>query len=665
MRIRHKLSAIVSTLVISSLVILSLVVYNFTKNTMNQTNTELIEKTADIQGNEIESYLTDSLSKVQGFANLKGLVSAEPDEAVDELNRIYPTLKDDFANISFANLEGTRWNYKGEEGSVEDREYFKQTIDEKKGVISDVLISNTTNEPAVIVTAPILDGDKINGIAYATLELDRLQTVISESKIGDSGFGFMLDQKGMVLAHGREPDLLAQIITENEFDPDHSLKYIWDNKEIEAESNDKEIVHKLGNVEYLTTITPVEVIGNTPWFLGVSVEKAEIEQNVRQLRLIFTAISSLSIVITIFITWYFSKKFVAPIEQISQIANQVANGDLTEIELEIDSTDEIGELYKNINLMSDNLRNFVKTINHNANELADSAEYLTSNMNQSVATSQEVSKAVAEIANGTSEQANDMSLAFENLNDLGDLIVKEQHHIQELIQAARNTDSFRIEGFEQIDDLKEKTAENAQALSVINRVILDTNASAQEIEKASKMIGNIAEQTNLLALNASIEAARAGESGRGFAVVASEIRNLAEDSNKFAALIADVINKLTEETELAVSTIKEVEEIANYQSESVQTTSNKFAGIAEEIQKIQNLISVVTNVGQEMTENKNEIIFKIENLAAISEETAAGTEEVSAAVEEQAGAILAIEENTQALENLSNEMKKLAAHFNY
>src|SRR5699024_2219272 len=163
MRIRHKLSMVVSVLVIISLTVLSLVAYNFTKNTMNEANTDLIEKTATSQSNEIEFFLTDSLSKVQGYSNLKGLINVEPEEGVQELSRVYPTLADDFANISFANLEGTRWNYKGEEGSVADRSYFTQTLSEKKGVISDVLISNTTNEPAVIVTAPILEEENVQG----------------------------------------------------------------------------------------------------------------------------------------------------------------------------------------------------------------------------------------------------------------------------------------------------------------------------------------------------------------------------------------------------------------------------------------------------------------------------------------------------------------------
>ena len=665
MRIGHKLNAMVSTLLVSSLVFLSLVAYNFTKSTMVDANTDFIEANAEIQSNEIESFLKDSLSKVQGYSNLKGLMNADPEEGIEELSRVYPSLQEDFANISFANLEGTRWNYKGEEGAVGDRAYFKQTIKEKKGVISDVLISNTTNEPAVIVTAPIFNGEQVTGIAYATLELDRLQTVITESELEGNSFGFMMDQSGMVLAHGRNENLLAEVVTEDGFDQEHPLNYIWKNKEAEEGLDYKQIDHELENEDYLTTITPVEVMGNTPWFLGLSIEKAQIQENIIRLRFIFIVLSIISILVTSLITWAFSKRFVAPIEKMSELTKEVANGNLLENDLEIDHSDELGDLYINIKQMTANLREFVKTINQNANELASSAAGLTVNMDQSAQTAREVSNAVNEIAKGTSEQADNMSIASENMNNLGDLIGKEQSHILELNHAAAHTDELRNEGFKQIDDLKAKTAENTEAISVINQVIMDTNDSAQEIEKASKMIGNIAEQTNLLALNASIEAARAGESGRGFAVVASEIRVLAEDSNKFTAIIADVIHNLTVKTQEAVSTIKDVEDIAMHQNNSVQTTSQKFAGIAEEIERMQKIIGIIRSVGEKMEENKEETLLNIENLSAISEETAAGTEEVSASVEEQSSAIFAIEENTKQLEKLSEDMKEITSKFNY
>jgi len=77
-------------------------------------------------------------------------------------------------------------------------------------------------------------------------------------------------------------------------------------------------------------------------------------------------------------------------------------------------------------------------------------------------------------------------------------------------------------------------------------------ALRSEVENVANMAGQIeaiAKQTNLLALNATIEAARAGEAGRGFAVVAGEVKQLASQTSKTTAEIADIANSLTHRIE--------------------------------------------------------------------------------------------------------------------
>ena len=77
-------------------------------------------------------------------------------------------------------------------------------------------------------------------------------------------------------------------------------------------------------------------------------------------------------------------------------------------------------------------------------------------------------------------------------------------------------------------------------------------ALRSEVENVAKMAGQIeaiAKQTNLLALNATIEAARAGEAGKGFAVVAGEVKQLASQTSKTTAEIAEIADSLAHRIE--------------------------------------------------------------------------------------------------------------------
>jgi methyl-accepting chemotaxis protein len=110
-----------------------------------------------------------------------------------------------------------------------------------------------------------------------------------------------------------------------------------------------------------------------------------------------------------------------------------------------------------------------------------------------------------------------------------------------------------------VDDVARQTAETRDNLEQAETDIATSSertlalaGRVNDIDALRVLINDIADQTNLLALNAAIEAARAGENGRGFAVVADEVRRLAERSKTSAGEIAIIIAAVQGETNATV-----------------------------------------------------------------------------------------------------------------
>ncbi|EAL4587224.1 methyl-accepting chemotaxis protein [Campylobacter coli] len=94
--------------------------------------------------------------------------------------------------------------------------------------------------------------------------------------------------------------------------------------------------------------------------------------------------------------------------------------------------------------------------------------------------------------------------------------------------------------------------ENNLALKIENMV-----KYAQNIQKATQMMGEIADKTNLLSLNAGIESARAGSYGKGFSVIAEDIRALANNSEEFLHNVELIIKELLESIQEVAKELKE------------------------------------------------------------------------------------------------------------
>lgn len=370
------------------------------------------------------------------------------------------------------------------------------------------------------------------------------------------------------------------------------------------------------------------------------------------------------IVVSAIIMFQLNWIVLKPLRNISNLTKQITSDlDFTN-KVEISTNDEMGELGDNINAIISTVSKTVKQVIDTANLVGQNVEKVNDTTTNVANASTEIGRAIEEIAFGANDQAKDTELVSSVSNELGELINREQGELKGLLEHAEGIRKLKEEGLVVLDQLIDKTDQNQSAIKEISSIVLSTNQSSENIENASEMIRKIAEQTNLLALNAAIEAARAGEHGRGFAVVAEEIRKLAEQSNKFTEEIALVIQTLKTNSNDAVFKMSDVEIMVESQKEIVNMTNMKFESISDVVDTMNSSFEKIGKFGSEMLLKKEEITTTIQNLSAVSEQTAAGTEEATASMQSQNAAIQEIAMASGQLQKLTRKMIEDVNQFN-
>ena len=436
----------------------------------------------------------------------------------------------------------------------------------------------------------------------------------------------------------------------------------------EAYSGESEVDGKL----YYAAYSPIKNTAGTViglYSVAVPMEDAmnTVNTSVSQMKTGFLIIGGFSLVCAIVIALIIGRSITNNLKKTVKFTRNLQQLDVSKdmpIKL-VSLKDEVGQVAKALDIIVQNLKEFIKKTFKLSNKVNDYSKDLLANMEQVHDSADEISEVIGQIAEGATKQASETEAGVEKAALLGKCIEQNKDLVELLTSAMEEVEVLRKEGLESITVLSRESIESNKASIQIFDVIINTNEKAKEIEKASKMIKDIAEQTNLLALNAAIEAARAGESGKGFAVVADEVRKLAEQSNKFTAQIQKVIKELTNRTESAVETMNVMNNIIEHQSGSVENTTNKFRGISTSVDKSLKSLEQLSVSSIEMEKEKDEMLSIMHNISAIAEENAASTEEVAASIEEQTAIITEFGTSVGTLVELATDMKTNIEKFKY
>jgi methyl-accepting chemotaxis protein len=370
----------------------------------------------------------------------------------------------------------------------------------------------------------------------------------------------------------------------------------------------------------------------------------------------------IAIILAVIIGGAISANMGDAISSIMKKLNVAAQGDLT-VRIHSRRKDEFRLLADGINDMIERMQELIHKTKEVSDKVDASAGIVTESARTLLGATGEIHDAIDGIETGIVQQAEDSESCMRQMDVLADKINVVSDNSEKMSDIAEGTRRTVQEGLETIDVLSGNVKDTVDITNEVIVGIQEMEESTRAIETIVSVINDIAAQTNLLSLNASIEAARAGDAGKGFSVVADEIRKLADQSVESVNQIRDIVQAIGMKTDHTVTVARRAEDVVSLQEKSLEDAVGAFKDIEDQVGVLIGSIDNISGGVENIMGSKTESINSIQDISAVSQETAATTEEVTNIARRQMEAVQALNDAATNLENNAKELEKAIGLF--
>jgi methyl-accepting chemotaxis protein len=547
-------------------------------------------------------------------------------------------------------------DYSKEESNYNLEQWYKIGVNSKESLNwTSAYYDELSNISMVTTTSPMYDkSNNFLGVVTADINITTIQDMIKGIKVGDTGSAFLIDNTGLYISDKDSNKIMKKKITEEE---DKNLvnlgNEILQNKDGETTLKNE---NGMNNVYYMT----IKEVG---WTIGIVIPQAEVYKSTQALLMKLIILAVMTILVSIGAVLLFTRYLTNNISKVNKLAMTIAEGDLTQ-SIDVKTTDEIGEMANNLNKMKENLKDIIKAILNDSEEMSAASEELSATVEEITAKMDVVSNSTGVITSSseeTSAATEEITASVGEVNSsIQTLTIKAaegSNQSEEISKRAKEISDKAIVSSEDAQTLyKEKAADIVKAI--------EDGKVVREIINMADTIANISTQTNLLALNAAIEAARAGESGKGFAVVAEEVRKLAEQSERAVKEIQQTIVKV----EVAFTNLSQNSEgILKFINDKVIKDYELLVGTGEQYNKDADFVSGmsedIASMLEEISATVNQIDEAIQSMAQSAQQTSENTSDISTSITETAEGMQQINEAAQNQAVLSQKLTELVSKF--
>ncbi len=437
---------------------------------------------------------------------------------------------------------------------VDARQYFQEAKTGKFSV-SRVLISKTSGNPVFMMATPIKNDEQIIGVFFGIIDMASFNaTHIDVIKVGKSGYGYIYNEQGFVLAHPDQSNILK--LNMKEFD--------FGRRMMAQESGLIDYTWK--NVEKVVAYRKATNIG---WTVGIGAVTSELLSQVEGIAYINLAVGGAVVVLAALIILLLVRSTVKPINKIVE--------DLTE------ATDQVAS---------------------GAAEVSSSSQQLAEGSSQQAASIEETSSSLEEMSSMTRQNAENANQARSMMSEAGQLVETVDRKMIEMVKA--------------IDEITHSSEETGKIIKTIDEIAFQTNLLALNAAVEAARAGEagagfavVADEVRNLAMRAAAAANSTSELIENTIKAVQKGNELTQstqtsfkENKEITAKVGELVDEIAaasdeqargiEQVNTAVTTMDKVVQQVAANAEESAGTSEEMSAQAEHMRAIvKGLVSIV------------------------------------------------------------------------
>ena len=223
-----------------------------------------------------------------------------------------------------------------------NRNWYKKAVKKKELIWTDSYLDANDQYLMITVALPIRNNSgQILGVLAGDILLDQLSSTVASKKMGQTGYTYIANQNGEIIAH---PNFE---LVENKYNVNNVINY---EKIYNAQVGS--LNYTANNEQKLASFVFLERL-NSIIFSQINTKEAFSVRN--KLEMIIFEISLFILFILIITVYFINKRYLLkPIQQLINNVIRVANGNF-DVKIDNNRDDEIGKLTQNFNFMTEEI----------------------------------------------------------------------------------------------------------------------------------------------------------------------------------------------------------------------------------------------------------------------------------------------------------------------